>query len=208
MKRQSHSKANDAGLSRLRKTRVHRPLRLKPYPQRAGYCGAASLKILSGYFGKEYGEIMLARLCGTTVENGTDHDGLITGAQKIGATVFAKSGGSVRELRYFILERKLPVLVGWFLHDHDVHTDHFSVACHLSKRYIHLMDPYFKKGRRSKYGCKNGKRKMSIRNFLEQWYDFDTPENLRVERWYMVINFQGLKFSFPRGINYETGPAQ
>ena len=67
----------------------HKPLKLRTYRQREAFCGPSSIKIASSYFGHDFDELEIGKKCGTTVEDGTDHEGMIDGAEKLGAMVYA-----------------------------------------------------------------------------------------------------------------------
>lgn len=180
---------------RQRELKVRRkmPLKMKPFLQTAGLCGPAGLKIIADYFGREYEEQEMARLCGSTPETGTDHAPLVEGAKAIGASARGFANGTIAELRHFVLKKRLPVLVGWWAGPHrtlaEIHRDpdkdegHYSVVYHLTDKHVYLMDPDLKRGR----------RRMAIRKFLEKWYDTDGPYERcrRVDRWYLVMNFDG-----------------
>ncbi len=58
------------------------------------------------------------------MEIGTEHEGLIHAVKQIGGHVFAKSGGTVDDLRYFLQKEKLPVIFSGAFEDGD----HYSVA--------------------------------------------------------------------------------
>ena len=62
----------------------------------------------------------------------------------------------------------------------------------VSKQNVYLMDPEMK----------NGRRRITIPRFLAKWWDLDTPQYVKVSRWYMVVNFEGRKFDIPGGKNY------
>src|SRR5688572_6519913 len=72
---------------------TQKPLRLKTFRQREAYCGPASIKIASSYFGYDFDELEIGKKCGTTFEEGTDHEGMIDGAEKLGAMTYAMHDG-------------------------------------------------------------------------------------------------------------------
>lgn len=171
-------------------------------------CGPASLKMVLDFFGKTYRakpytEKRLAALCGMTAE-GVDHVQFVKGVKKVpGASVFTKQNGTLNELRYFILQERLPIIVGWWetfsLEPEDSPDEdcgHFSVIQHISTKYIYLADPWVGENKKA------GVRKIPIRQFMEMWHDTDTPHNLPTKRWYMVLNFEGKIFRIPGGSNY------
>ena len=157
----------------------NKPLILLPFRQTPGLCGPASLKILLSYFEKNYSEKKLTELSHASTKTGTLHEGLIEAAKKIGARVQAKDKGTLVQLKKYIHKQKLPVLIGWFDAEPPDAGDHFSVVYHITEKFIYLMDPELH----------SGKRKMSLKNFLEVWYDYDEDETKKIHRWYMVITF-------------------
>lgn len=171
-------------------------------------CGPAMLRMMAETLGRKFSEKELVKACSCD-ENGTDHDKLIQGARAIGAHVFAKDGGTLDELRHFLHVERLPVGIGWWpgprlsmaaiRADPDLDEGHFSVATHLVMDRIWIADPwYWEKGRA-------GLRKLSLAKFMQvsadgdrmsyAWNDTDTPAYVPVDRWYLVINFDGRRFS-------------
>ncbi len=151
-------------------------LQLKPFRQSPAYCGPASLKIALAYLGKRIPEKKLARLCRTTKKHGTLHRGMVRGAKATGVRVIAKQKSTIRDMRDLIQKKKLPIIVGWY-DTSGKEGDHYSVIYHVSKNFIYLMDP----------ATKSGYRKMSIKKFLERWFDFEGTDRARlIERWMMV----------------------
>lgn len=155
----------------------YKPLKLTPFRQTPGLCGPASLKILLSYFEKNYSEKKLAQMSNASTKIGTLHGGLIEAAKKLGAEVMAQDKGTIAELKKYIYKEKLPVLIGWFDDTPPDPWDHFSVVYHITEKFIYLMDPQLD----------SGKRKMSLKKFLELWYDYDIDETKKIHRWYMVI---------------------
>ncbi|OHB22263.1 MAG: hypothetical protein A2939_05195 [Parcubacteria group bacterium RIFCSPLOWO2_01_FULL_48_18] len=202
---QAHGLANKKEReARLHEFKPHadQPLRISPFLQTtAGLCAPASLKMVAGYFGREYNERYLAYLCRTTIKDGTEHANLVIAAEKIGGTVFKKSEGTLEELRFFVMKERLPVIIGWWSEegmDTDPNTDpldlgpredcgHFSVIYHITNKEVLLMDPELD----------GGKRRMSIQKFLSNWWDKDTPKYEKADRWYMVVNFEGKTYGIP-----------
>jgi ABC-type bacteriocin/lantibiotic exporter with double-glycine peptidase domain len=174
--------------------RRDKPLKLKPFSQRSGYCGPASMKIVCAYFGRDYEEKYLGDLCGTTADDGTDHIGMLEGAKAVGATVFSKDRATLGDLKRFLHKQHLPVIVGWysptqkrktvFRPGKDEVEDHFSVVYHVSSTHVYLMDPE----------AEGGKKKIRIGRFLKLWWDTDTPKCISVQRWMMVMRFDGKEF--------------
>lgn len=209
---------------RLMSTKIE-PLAIEPTAQEGdATCGPRSLKMILDfhkrkYRGKPYTEKHLVELCACGDE-GTEHRDLIRGAKAVGADVFVKEHGTIDELRYFVLQERLPVLVGWWngpertnkevQDDHDVDEGHFSVVTHVTRPLIWLADPWIIDPKDEDKGAA-GLRRVSLRKFLRQsagqrpefsWCDTDTKSYLPVNRWYMVLNFEGKRWRIPGGANH------
>lgn len=151
-------------------------IHLTPFRQTPGLCGPASLKILLAHYGHALSEQELSALCGATVEHGTDHAGLVKAVETLGKRANVKTNASIEDLCASIASGD-PVLVGWFSGDGD----HYSVVFDVDREFVHLMDPELE----------HGVRRILISDFEKVWYDFDTPEHVKVERWMMTV--QGKK---------------
>ncbi|MEK7131475.1 MAG: C39 family peptidase [Patescibacteria group bacterium] len=195
-------------VGKINTARKPTPLNIPLYSQSETACGPASLKMVLDFFdktyrAKPYTEKHLSVLCDMTAE-GTNHAPLVSGAKKVsGASVFTKENGTLNELKYFVLQERLPVIVGWWSKfglgpDDPPDTDcgHFSIIRHISTKYVYLADPWFDEIEKA------GVRKIPIRDFMGMWHDTDTPANLPVKRWYMVLNFEGKSFRILGGANY------
>jgi ABC-type bacteriocin/lantibiotic exporter with double-glycine peptidase domain len=182
--------------------RIH--LEVPVFRQETGYeCGSTSLKSVLWYHKRRVTAEELRRLCGVR-RDGVDHGKLVRGAEKLGATVLAKSGGTLAELRGFLRDG-LPIIVGWWSRDpeaDDVHFQeswplperrrrdcgHYSVVSGISDERIWLMDPQQELSRG--HWRVVGDTSMTHRDFLEVWYDTDTDRYVRVDRWMMVVRFR------------------
>ncbi len=196
---EAHDLATQAERKRYAQQRAAgsaKPLALKPFRQRPGYCGPASLKIVCSFFGREYEELLLGKLCSTSAKNGTNHAGLVKAAKTLGANVLAKSAASLEEVRRLVRRERLPVIVGWYSPAdgpsrwkfvpgvHPVE-DHFSVIYHVTDEHVFMVDPEIDG---------DGRRKMSVSRFKQLWWDTDGPKGARVDRWMMAIRFDGETF--------------
>ena len=165
-------------------------LPVRPFLQSSGYCGPASLKILLSYFGKDFSEEQLAKLCSATKGlgrgTGTEHEGLIKAVKEIGAYVFTKEDGTIEELEYFVREEKLPAIIGWF----DKNGDHYSVLVSVTEKNIIIVDP----------ATTEPERWLDRKNFSDIWFDFIGSDDKIVSwRWYMIVNFQKKKYKVVGG---------
>lgn len=183
-------------------------------------CGTTSLKCVLWYHGKRLSKKKVNKICGLT-KDGIDHEPLAIGATKTGAHAFAKDEGTLSELRHF-LKLGYPIIVGWWSVDEDEEAQgytsfdpkwnlderkegdcgHYSVVFHMSEKYIWLMDPnrFYSDGEL----VQGGERRFRIEDFLKVWYDTDTDDYKKVERWYLVVNFDGKTFEkrFDGGKDY------
>ena len=151
------------------------------FEQSDGLCGPASLRILLSHFNKNFSEEDLAKLSEATPKYGTEHDGLIKAAKALGGHVFAKENGTLEELKYFIKQEKLPVLIGWF----DKDGDHYSVIANITDKNIIIVDP----------AAKVVKRQLDINDFPQIWFDFIGQDNRTVSwNWFMVVTFEPKQF--------------
>lgn len=152
-------------------------INVEHFRETPGLCGPASLKIALSHFGKNSSEAELATLANSTPEVGTEHEGMIIAAQKMGMHVCVKERGSVEELESIIAKEKLPIIVGWF----DVDGDHYSVVINITNDTIVLCDP----------GVDASERTISRELFPKIWFDFNGADNSTVTwGWYMIISLE------------------
>jgi ABC-type bacteriocin/lantibiotic exporter with double-glycine peptidase domain len=176
--------------TRFQKPLAPRPgiteLRLKTFLQSPGMSGPASLKIACAYFGKEITEQRLAESSGATAEEHVGHANLIKAAQVIGATVHEMKDATIADIRRFVHERHLPVIVGWqspvipglTLHGGGKKPEkHYSVVSMITDSNVHMFDP----------NVRTGRRRIPRREFLDLWWDRETPTGPKSKRWLMAI---------------------
>lgn len=131
-----------------------------------GYCGPASLKMVLDYYGVSRTEEELAKLCGITVDLGTNDQSLKRVAEKFGFEVKIKNFSSFEDIKEW-LNKKVPVIVDWFTRgraDYDeseVADGHYSVVVGLDEEFIYLQDPEIGK-----------LRKIKREDFMRVWFDF------------------------------------
>lgn len=150
-------------------------LAVQPFRQTAGLCGPASLKIALSYFGRSYSEGHLAELSAATTSHGTEHSDLIKAAEQLGGTVITSEHATISDIENLVVNKRLPVIIGWF----DGDEDHYSVVVGVTPKYLITQDPEV-----------GGIRRLSKSKFPAIWFDFVGPENKQVSwGWYMAINF-------------------
>lgn len=157
--------------------------------QSVGLCGPASLKILLSNFGKTHSEEELAKLASATIDQGTEHEGMISSVKQLDGFVYVKENGTIEELEYFVKKERLPVIIGWF----DGDEDHYSVVVNVTDKNIIICDPQ-----------KNEATRWLDRTVFQRiWFDFIGKDNKIVSwGWYMVVTFQKKKFSEIKGGHY------
>lgn len=137
-------------------------IKLKPFGQKAGHCGAASLKMVLDYWGTSVSEQEIAEIAGTSEGDGTSSQGIVKAAEHFGFKVLVKERSTIADLRAYIRKR-IPVIVDWFLSDDG----HYSVVVDLDKKNIIMADPAVRKPL-----IYVNTRKMSIERFQTLWFDF------------------------------------
>ncbi len=180
---------NDATKQSLQTIENSENVHVQHFLQTAGLCGPASLKILLSYFGKTFSEEEIAKLGQATLEQGTEHEGMISTIKELNGFVFVKENGTIEELEYFVKKEKLPVIIGWFSEDED----HYSVVVNVTDKNIILCDPQEKEPTRW----------LDRAIFSRIWFDFIGKDNKIVSwGWYMVVTFQKRKFEIKGGHYY------
>ena len=135
-------------------------LRVPAFRQTTGYCGPACLKMILAYYGHTKSEAALAKLAHSTHEFGTPGERLVEVASMLGYQTVLKDNVTLSDLRRWVLQRKIPVIVNWFLVDEG----HYSLVVHLDAKHITLLDPDI-----------GAKRKMPLSTFMRVWFDFTSP---------------------------------
>lgn len=193
-------------------------LEVPVFGQRDSECGNTSLKAVLWFHGLRLSAQRLGRLVGVT-EEGTDHAGLVRGALAAGAFAFERRNGTLAELAWFA-GAGYPAIVGWWSREPgDAHLDprwslaerrardcgHFSVVTEVTDRRVSLMDPQWQLRRRRWRVV--GRTSMPRADFLAVWYDTDTPRYRRVDRWYLVVHRDPVRFAdrFPGGTDHAPG---
>jgi len=132
-------------------------LKVKPFRQKTGFCGPASLKMVLDYFGVKKSERDLAKLTGCTKTKGVEAKNLLKAAEKLGFKGFIKDFSKIKDIKKYILKKKIPVIVDWFSEDEG----HYSVVAGIDNKNIYLQDPELGKV-----------RKLKIHDFKRIWFDF------------------------------------
>lgn len=132
-------------------------LNVKPYRQKPELCGPASLKMVLEYYGIEKTEDELAKMAGYVPTQGVKAKGLIDTAKGLGLNSFCKDYSEIKDLREYVIDKKIPVIVDWFSEDDG----HYSVVVDIDDRNIYLQDPEL-----------GNLRTLEIETFNRVWFDF------------------------------------
>jgi ABC-type bacteriocin/lantibiotic exporter with double-glycine peptidase domain len=131
-----------------------------------GFCGPSCLQFVARSEGLHFDQYQLARILGTTIENGTDHYQMFCGAITIGLQPTQVLGQPIETIA-----KALPdfhVIVNW-MEDLTPDGGHYSVLKDVRDGIVYLED--------------NDK---GVKDFDKRWYDFEEG-NVRVDRWALII---------------------
>jgi len=145
-------------------------LDVKPFQEtlKGGYCGPASLKIITDYYNINKTEEEIAKLCNRGPDLGTDDRSIKRAAEKMGLKVEIKNESSFEDIQSW-LKKGVPPIVNWFTrgrYDYDedeVADGHYSVVIGLDDEFIYLQDPEI--GR---------VRKINREDFYRVWFDYSS----------------------------------
>lgn len=132
-------------------------LKVSPFRQKPGYCGPASLKIVLGYYGVKKTEKSLVALSGCSASNGVEAPDLLKAAKKLGLKGFIRDFAEIKDLRFYVSKKKVPVIVDWY----DATDGHYSVVVGLDRENIYLQDPSLGQA-----------RALKLKTFKRVWFDF------------------------------------
>ncbi len=111
------------------------------------------------HYGIEKSEDELAVLTKASRQDGTEPNGIVSGAKDLGfAGSYFKSNSSIKEIKDFV-SRDIPVIVLWFSPEEG---GHWSVVVGFEDEIIIMADPLLGEF-----------RKMKIPDFLNRWFELD-----------------------------------
>lgn len=140
-------------------------IHFKVCKQKKGFCGPASLKIVSDYYGVVKTQEEWAKLSGTTKKDGVQNAGLIKAVEEVGFTAKVIKEVSLTDLRKLIHERQTFLAIWW-----SGRGGHYSPVANVTEKSIVLADPELGRLRR-----------MSLKDFDRLWFDFGKDYNRRPE---------------------------
>lgn len=156
-------------------------MNVKPFRQKPGYCGPASLKIVLEVYGCRKSEKKLVELSGCSTAGGVGAEGLQKAAETLGFKCFFKDYSELSDIRRFI-KKGIPVIVDWF--DDG---GHYSVVTGMDKENIYMQDPGL-----------GYERAMKLKDFKTSWFDFPnsflrSKDELIIRRMIVVYPKKNLK---------------
>jgi ABC-type bacteriocin/lantibiotic exporter with double-glycine peptidase domain len=113
-------------------------LNVKPFKSSPAHCGPGVMKMVLGYYGIDKTEKELAKEMKWNPADGVTTNNMVKAAKKYGLEAFIKDNSVIKDIRHYVLEKKIPVIVEWFLEDEA----HYCVVVDIDKKNIYLMDPY------------------------------------------------------------------
>lgn len=132
-------------------------LNVKPYREKPGLCGPASLKMVLDFFGIEKTEEELAEMAGYIPAKGTTSEGIISAAEKLGLKAFQKDFSEIKDLKEYVVDKRIPIIVDWFSTDDG----HYSVIVNIDDKNIYMQDPEL-----------GNLRILPLEAFKRVWFDF------------------------------------
>jgi predicted double-glycine peptidase/predicted deacylase len=132
-------------------------LNVRPFRQKPGYCGPASLKMVLGFLGVTITEKKLAEISGCTPTCGVGAEGLVCAARKLGFRARIKDFSDLEDIHEWVNRKKIPVIVDWFAFEGG----HYSVVSGIDKENVYLEDPSL-----------GYRRALKRSTFKRLWFDF------------------------------------
>lgn len=132
-------------------------INIKPYRQKPELCGPASLKMVLEYYGIENSEEKLADLANYIPSEGVNANGLLNAAKALGLEAFYKDSSEIKDIEFYVLKKKIPVIVDWF----STNDGHYSVVVDIDEENIYMQDPEL-----------GNLRTLDIETFKRVWFDF------------------------------------
>jgi len=139
---------------------------IKPFQQRADFCGAAALKMVLDSFEIRKTEKEIINLTKSIHSLGVEAGELLKAAKKFGLKGFVKDNCTYKELRNYVVKKKIPVIIEWF-YDED---GHFSVVHDMDRENVYMQDPDL-----------GHMRAMRKDLFMRLWFSFPT-KYMRTEK--------------------------
>lgn len=134
-------------------------IHVRPFQQRADYCGPASLKMILHHFGIEKTEKQIANAVKATHALGIEAEDLLKIAKRFGLKGKIKDHSELNDLVRYVKKKGIPVIIEWFSEDDG----HFSVVTDIDRENVYLQDPDL-----------GHIRAMTRKIFLRVWFTYPT----------------------------------
>jgi ABC-type bacteriocin/lantibiotic exporter with double-glycine peptidase domain len=131
-------------------------LKVKPFRETPGHCGAAALKMVLEYYDVKLSEKVIARMvkAGAT---GSKADNIMNAAKRLGFRASVRDYSTFNDIKRY-LGKGIPAIVDWFSKDDG----HYSVVIGIDREAIYLQDPELGRVRR-----------IDLKTFKRVWFDFE-----------------------------------
>ncbi|HBD02098.1 MAG: hypothetical protein UX38_C0002G0111 [Microgenomates group bacterium GW2011_GWC1_46_16] len=156
-------------------------LKVKPFRQKTGLCGPATIKMVLSYYGVEKTEAELAELMRADPAVGVDASRMIEASESLGFKGYFQDNSTFEDLERLVKTDQIPVIVDWFSEDDG----HYSVVVDLDTENIYLLDPEI-----------GHVRAMRRSKFFRIWFDFPgeyikSSADLTIRRLIVILNQYG-----------------
>lgn len=132
-------------------------LKIKPFRQKSGLCGPATLKMVFSYYGVNKSEASIAGETGCDPEYGIEAVRMLDYARELGFDGYIQDDSTLEDLKRLVVKEQTPVIVDWFSEDDG----HYSVVVDIDDENIYILDPEL-----------GYIRAMRHSRFYRVWFDF------------------------------------
>lgn len=132
-------------------------LKIKPFRQKSGLCGPATLKMIFSYYGIDKTEAVIAKETDCDPELGVEAGRMLTYARDLGFDGYIQDESTLENLERLVVKEEIPVIVDWFSEDDG----HYSIVVDIDSENVYLLDP--------EIGYVRAMRRVK---FFRVWFDF------------------------------------
>lgn len=132
-------------------------INIKPFTQTTGMCGPTVLRMVFDFYGLTISEEELINLTHCDPNIGIEAEIMAKVSDELGFKTVIKDNATFDDLREYVVDKKIPVIVDWFSEDDG----HYSVVVDIDSQNIYLQNPEFKEI-----------QKMPLDKFKRVWFDF------------------------------------
>jgi len=155
-------------------------LKIKPFRQKSGLCGPATLKMVLSYYGINKTESAIAKDTDCDPDLGVDARRMLEYAHDLGLNGYIQDLSTFEDLERLVIKEEIPVIVDWFSEDDG----HYSVVVDLDSENIYLLDPQI-----------GFVRALRRQLFFRVWFDFPgdflrSSDDLTIRRMIVITTNQ------------------